>query len=92
MKKCEWCKRGPLDDIFETVFWELPDGSGAIEINLVPSTYCPYCSMKQLEEATTNEIEDQLLLIDREKLSSPLSFEELMSIPRFLKKNYFRFD
>jgi uncharacterized YokU family protein len=42
-------------------------------------------------DVVTKEIEDQLFLVDTKKISSSISFKELMELPRLLKKNYFDF-
>jgi uncharacterized YokU family protein len=92
MFECTWCgeqqayrSRGP-------VFWELPDGSRAIEITGTPQVFCSSCGIVFTEEAVTIEIEDQLLLIDTKQLKERVSYRDLMSIERKLKRNYFRFD
>ncbi|MGD6966690.1 YokU family protein [Rossellomorea vietnamensis] len=90
--ECEWCgeeeayrSRGP-------VFWELPDGSRAIEITGTPQVFCSGCGIVFTEEAVTIELEDQLLLIDTKPLGEKISYRDLMKIERKLKRNYFRFD
>jgi uncharacterized YokU family protein len=92
MFECIWCgeqqayrSRGP-------VFWELPDGSRALEITGTPQVFCSSCGIVFTEEAVTIEIEDQLLLIDTKKLNERVAYRELMNIERKLKRNYFRFD
>ncbi|MCA1054528.1 YokU family protein [Rossellomorea aquimaris] len=89
--KCEWCGAGDVLEEKGPVYWELPDGTRAITISDVPGIKCRGCGMHYQEEAVINEIEDQLMLIDTKELSDSTSFEELLKIPRFLKKNYFRF-
>lgn len=87
---CEWC--GGKAQIGEgTVYWELPDGSSAIEITDTPAVICKECDMVYQTDKTTKEIEDQLFLVDTKKISSSISFKELMELPRLLKRNYFDF-
>lgn len=75
----------------DSVFWELPDGTRAIEITETPTQSCTDCKMIYQSEAIVKEIENQLYLIDCKQLGKVVSFEELMAIPRLLKKNYFDF-
>ncbi|RFB18746.1 YokU family protein [Bacillus sp. HNG] len=89
--KCMWCESEKAREITNSVFWELPDGTRAIEITETPSVRCESCGMEYQEENIINEIEDQLMLIDTKKLSKAIQYKELMKIPRFLKHNYFRF-
>ncbi|MBS4215991.1 MULTISPECIES: YokU family protein [Neobacillus] len=88
---CEWCSSENVKSVSGTVYWELPDGSRAIEITETPAFDCPDCSMVYQSEATIKEIEDQLFLIDSKKVGKIITFKELMSIPRLLKRNYFDF-
>jgi uncharacterized YokU family protein len=92
MMRCEWCEEYQTTEISCTVYWELPDGSRAIEINETPSYYCDSCGMEYQSEKTINEIEDQLLLIDTKKLEKKLTYKHLMAQPKLLKRNYFRFN
>ncbi|MDR4886096.1 YokU family protein [Fredinandcohnia sp. QZ13] len=89
--KCMWCESEKAREATNSVFWELPDGTRAIEITEIPSVRCEACGMEYQEEDIINEIEDQLMLIDTKKLSKAIQYKELMKIPRFLKHNYFRF-
>ena len=43
MEVCPWCEVGTLQSVTDTVFWELPDGSRAVEIDETPSFYCDNC-------------------------------------------------
>ncbi len=86
-----WCESEKTRETKNSVFWELPDGTNAIEITETPSVKCGNCGMEYQEESIINEIEDQLMLIDTKKLSKSIEYKELMEIPRFLKHNYFRF-
>jgi uncharacterized YokU family protein len=88
---CEWCNRANVDRITDSVFWELPDGSRAIEIKETPTQSCPDCTMIYQSELIVKEIENHLYLIDCKQLANVVTFEELMGIPRLLKKNYFDF-
>lgn len=90
-EQCEWCEGKQIEKDFDSVYWELPDGSRAIQIENTPSVRCVECEMSYQSEEITKEIEDQLFLIDTKKVGKKISFEELMSIPRLLKRNYFDF-
>ena len=87
---CEWCLSPDIETIKGTVYWELPDGSRAIEISSTPNISCKSCGMVYLEEKTVESIEDQLFLIDTKKLPQKLDYETLMNQQRLLKRNYFR--
>ncbi|AEP86997.1 MULTISPECIES: YokU family protein [Bacillus] len=91
MKACEWC--GELEAVSgrNTVYWELPDGTRAIELTDTPAMVCASCGMTYQEEATIKEIEDQLLLIQTKKLPESLTYQQLMETERILKRNYFDF-
>lgn len=88
---CEWCGSEKTDTIMDTVYWELPDGTKAIQIEGAPTVECFGCGMKYQTEAITKEIEDQLYLIDTKILEKVITFSELMAQPRLLKRNYFDF-
>ena len=88
---CPWCEVGTLQSVTDTVFWELPDGSRAVEIDETPSFYCDNCQALFQTDETTKEIEDQLFLIDTKQLGKQTTYEELMKIKRVLKRNYFDF-
>ena len=87
---CEWCG-GKAIEGEGTVFWELPDGSRAIEITGTPAVICKECDMVYQTDKITKEIVDQLFLINTKAISNSISFKELMELPRLLKKNYFDF-
>lgn len=89
--KCEWCENDQAEEMLCTVYWELPDGSRAIEITKTPGHKCFSCGMEYQTEETINLIEDQLLLIDTTRIGKVISYVELMSQPKLLKRNYFRF-
>ncbi|RFU65434.1 YokU family protein [Peribacillus glennii] len=91
MEICPWCNEGTLSDTLDTVYWELPDGTKAIEITDTPTKLCGSCKAKFQSDETVKEIEDQLFLINTGKLGKSTSFEELMKIERLLKRNYFDF-
>lgn len=76
---------------YDTVYWELPDGTRAIEIEKTPTIKCQDCQMSYQNEKIIKDIEDQLFLIDTKKLGKKIEFDELMKIPRLLKRNYFDF-
>ena len=89
--QCEWCSSINVVRITDSVFWELPDGTRAIEITETPTNSCPDCKMIYQSEPIVKEIENQLYLIDCKPVGKVISFEELLAIPRLLKKNYFDF-
>ena len=88
---CEWCNSQNLNNITESVFWELPDGTRAIEITETPTLSCYDCEMIYQSEQIIKEIENQLFLIDCKQIGKTIHYDELMKIPRLLKKNYFDF-
>lgn len=88
---CEWCEHGTVEEIKQSVFWELPEGTRAIEITNTPSVFCHSCHMIYQSEEMVKKIEDQLFLINRNQLKDVVSYEELMNMERILKKNYFDF-
>jgi uncharacterized YokU family protein len=87
---CDWCgseaKKGE-----ESVYWELPDGTRAIEITKTPAVVCCECDMIYQTDEVTKQIEEQLFLIDSKKIGKSISYDEFMALPRLLKKNYFDF-
>lgn len=87
---CEWCGAEATTGS-GTVYWELPDGTRAIEITEVPAVVCSECEMVYQTEEVTKEIEDQLFLVDTNKIGSSLGFKDLKELPRLLKRNYFDF-
>ncbi|GAE36947.1 YokU family protein [Halalkalibacter akibai] len=89
--RCEWCEENKARAISCTVYWELPDGSRAIEITDAPGFVCDSCGMEYQEEQLINDIEDQLLLINVKLVEKSITFKELMAKPKTLKRNYFRF-
>ncbi|NRD80452.1 YokU family protein [Bacillus sp. BRMEA1] len=87
---CEWC--GDQARICQsTVYWELPDGTRAIKITETPAVSCTSCLMVYQTDQVTKEIEDQLFLVDTKKIGKSISYQELMALPRLLKRNYFDF-
>lgn len=88
---CEWCNEGRVYEASESVYWELPDGTRAIEITDTPALICDECGMVYQPSTTVKEIENQLFLINRKELDRKISFSELMALPRILKRNYFDF-
>ena len=91
MEICPWCEVGELSSVTDTVFWELPDGTRAVEITETPSFYCDNCRALFQSDEIVKEIEDQLFLIDTKKLFNKTTFEDLLKMKRLLKKNYFDF-
>jgi uncharacterized YokU family protein len=89
---CEWCSSENIMKGAVSVFWELPNGTRAIEIRETPCISCKECGMTYQEEDIIEQIEEQLLLINTKILEKSLTFDELMGKPRLLKKNYFKFD
>ena len=88
---CEWCDESKVEEITCIVYWELPDGTRAIEITDTPGMKCSSCGMEYQSEDTIEALEDQLLLIDTSKLGKEVSYESLMAQPKLLKRNYFKF-
>jgi uncharacterized YokU family protein len=88
--KCEWCG-GKASEGEGTVYWELPDGSRAIEIMATPTVICNECDIVYQTDKVTKEIEDQLFLVDSNGIGNSISFKELMELLRLLKRNYFDF-
>ncbi|WP_110927805.1 YokU family protein [Bacillus massiliglaciei] len=91
MEICPWCEQGELKEVKETVYWELPDGTRAIEISDTPSFSCPECQACFQSEETVKTIEDQLFLINTSNLEKRTAYSELMKKERILKRNYFDF-
>jgi uncharacterized YokU family protein len=91
VKPCEWCSNQKASACQATVYWELPDGTRAIEIKDTPAFACSSCGMTYQEEAVIGEIENQLFLVDAKKLPETLTYQELMQTERILKRNYFDF-
>ncbi|MFC0472325.1 YokU family protein [Halalkalibacter kiskunsagensis] len=89
---CEWCEEPEIESITCTVYWELPDGTRAIEITTTPGIQCNACGMEYQSEDVINELEDHLMLIDTTKIGKSISYNELMDQPKLLKRNYFRFN
>jgi uncharacterized YokU family protein len=89
--RCEWCDSEKVILSSDTVYWELPDGTRAIEIKETPTYICGDCQINYQSDSIVKEIEDQLFLIDTKKLSPKITYEDLMKIPRLLKRNYFDF-
>lgn len=87
---CEWCGSA-ANNGENTVYWELPDGTRAIQIVETPAVFCDECNMVYQTDETTKAIEDQLFLIDTKKIGKIISYKELMALPRLLKRNYFDF-
>lgn len=88
--RCEWCE-GKASVGESTVYWELPDGSRAIEITETPAIICSECGMVYQEDNVIKEIEDQLFLVDTGRIGNSISLKELMKLTRLLKRNYFDF-
>ncbi|MEQ2528509.1 YokU family protein [Robertmurraya yapensis] len=90
-KNCAWCNSGEIRIEEQSVYWELPDGTKAIEISGAPTVVCLECGMVYQEDSIVKEIEDQLFLINTKELEKVISYRELMEKPRLLKRNYFDF-
>jgi len=88
---CEWCSSENIIKEAVSVFWELPDGTRAIEIRETPCIGCKECGMTYQEEEIIEKIEEQLLLINTKILENSLTFDELFEKSRLLKRNYFKF-
>jgi uncharacterized YokU family protein len=88
---CEWCNSPNIKCTPESVFWELPDGTRAMEITETPTLTCSDCAMSYQSEEIIKEIENHLFLIDCKQIGKTIRYEDIMKIPRLLKKNYFDF-
>ncbi|WP_040208599.1 YokU family protein [Neobacillus jeddahensis] len=86
---CEWCDKSNVEEIEASVYWELPDGTRAIEIIGTPTHRCPDCNMVYQSELLIKEIENQLFLIDCKQIETVITFAALMKMPKLLKRNYF---
>ncbi|MBX9953714.1 YokU family protein [Peribacillus simplex] len=91
MEMCPWCEKGKLASVMGTVYWELPDGTRAVEITETPSSHCESCDAFFQSDEIVKGIEDQLFLIDSKKLEKQTKYSELMNMKRLLKRNYFDF-
>ncbi len=89
--ECEWCEESSVTEIRCTVYWDLPDGTRAIEITETPGMKCSSCGIEYQTEETIEALEEQLLLIDTSKIGKVISYDSLMAQPRLLKRNYFKF-
>lgn len=90
-ESCDWCNSSEIQLEKKSVFWELPDGTRAIEIEATPTIVCRDCGMNYQEEQVIKEIEDQLFLVDTKEIEKAISFPNLLKLPRLLKRNYFDF-
>jgi uncharacterized YokU family protein len=90
-KCCDWCDSPNIRDAKQSVYWELPDGTRAIEITETPAVICKDCDIIYQTDEVTKNIEDQLFLVDTKKIGKSISYDELMAMPRLLKRNYFDF-
>lgn len=88
---CMWCEQLGVKEVLHSVYWELPDGTKAIEITAVPSFQCNHCQAIYQSDERVKEIENQLFIIDTKSIEKSLSYSELMSKPKWLKRNYFDF-
>ncbi|PYZ94598.1 YokU family protein [Salipaludibacillus keqinensis] len=87
--QCKWCNSVNAFDSLEPAYWELPDGTRAVEMKDVPSIKCPDCDMVYIEEDMIEKIETHLMLINTKNLGATFTFKEFMDQPTLLKKNYF---
>ncbi|MFF2497963.1 YokU family protein [Peribacillus sp. NPDC058075] len=91
METCPWCEKGKLASVNGTVYWELPDGTRAVEITETPSSHCESCDALFQSDEIVKEIENQLFLIDSKQLGKQTTYDELLKMKRVLKRNYFDF-
>ncbi|MES1038669.1 YokU family protein [Peribacillus simplex] len=91
METCPWCEKGKLASVNGTVYWELPDGTRAVEITETPSSHCESCDALFQSDEIVKEIENQLFLIDSKQLGKRTTYDELLKMKRVLKRNYFDF-
>jgi uncharacterized YokU family protein len=85
VETCPWCEVGVLTSVKDTVYWELPDGTRAVEIAETPSFYCDNCRALFQSDEIVKEIEDQLFYIDTKKLGDKTTFNKLLKMKRLLK-------
>lgn len=85
---CTWCN-SIANHGNDTVYWELPDGTRAIEITDTPAIICANCGITYTDDVVTKEIEDQLFLVDTKRIAKSIGYQDLMALPRLLKRNYF---
>ncbi|WP_088071487.1 YokU family protein [Gottfriedia luciferensis] len=88
---CQWCESVNVIESTNTVYWELPDGTKAIEIKETPCIECLDCNMTYQTDDTVSAIEEQLYLINTKLLDKTMSYQQLINQPRLLKRNYFDF-
>ncbi|MGN1385783.1 MAG: YokU family protein [Bacillus sp. (in: firmicutes)] len=91
METCHWCEQPEPSRIKDNVYWELPDGTKAIEIREVPSFSCSHCGAVYQDETVGKEIENHLFIINTKNIEKSLTYAELMAKPKLLKRNYFDF-
>ncbi|MBA9027692.1 MULTISPECIES: YokU family protein [Bacillaceae] len=91
MDTCTWCEVTGVVLGSGSVFWELPDGTKAIEILNTPTYTCENCGAVYQSDETVKQIEDQLFLISTVDLSKTVDYQDLMKMKRLLKRNYFDF-
>ncbi|MDE3839264.1 YokU family protein [Bacillus methanolicus] len=90
-ENCLWCQSKNITKEKTKVYWELPDGTKAIEISETPSISCHDCQMVYQSDDTVKEIENQLFIINTRLLGKSVTYHELMNMPKLLKRNYFDF-
>lgn len=90
-ERCDWCFDTSIRNGLENVYWELPDGTRAIEISETPTCICSGCGMVYQKDTIVKQIEDQLFLVDTKKIGKSITYTELLRLPRLLKRNYFDF-
>lgn len=88
---CEWCDSENAEASTKSVYWELPDGTRTIEITETPTIVCHDCQIYYQPDKIVKNIEDQLFLVDMKKIGKSVKYEDLLNMPRLLKKNYFDF-
>ena len=91
MEICHWCEQPEPSKIRDSVYWELPDGTKAIEIRDVPSFSCDHCGAVYQDETIAQDIENHLFIINTKNIEKSLTYKELMEKPKLLKRNYFDF-
>lgn len=89
--RCVWCEEESAKETTSTVYWELPDGTKAIEITDTPTIECTECGMMYQDDQLIEELEDHLVLINIKNVPNCISYKALMAEPKLLKRNYFRF-
>ena len=87
---CMWCDSTEAKESLNTVYWELPDGTKAIETKRHHAfLFLMWYGLSIRSNSERNR--RSIVLIYTKDLPKQLTYEELMGRPRLLKRNYFDF-